>query len=189
MNSMFSRTTLNKSLIARLDAIFPIVSVLVLTLILLVVFYSLWPWIWNNPLNWGRSIKHWTVVPGEYLLSVLYMPMPFFYYTLYFAVTTLLLFAPFAAGIICVIRSRDTFGYAIIVWLAVPFVYGFSIFIQDNMRYLLMIYPAVAILCALGILAMADWLGAILGRPAAGTIAFLVMGFSIALYLLATLLQ
>jgi hypothetical protein len=129
--------------------------------IMLATIYVLWPWIWYDPLDLGRTLKHWIVsVPTEYFLGV-NQAAPIYYYPVYFMVTTpALLLVPLALGIYSAARSKDAFKYILLLWMFVPFLYGFSSFVQGGMRYLLMIYPAVAILCALGL----DWIAGIVCR-------------------------
>lgn len=161
---------LNKgSVLSRIDAYVPIIPAVIFIAIAAATFYMLWPWIWNNPLDFGRSIKHWVETPQEYFLGTL-QTAPVYYYPVYFLVTTpIMLLVALALGLYYSFRSRDRFIYTIILWLAIPFSYNLFSFVQDCMRYLLMIYPAVAILCGYGIWAAAsrlsggkEWLKALL---------------------------
>jgi hypothetical protein len=56
----------------------------------------------------------------------------------------------------------------VVLWFAVPFAYNLSGFIQDGIRYLLFIYPAVALLCGFGVCRMADWAVKVAGARIAG---------------------
>ncbi|MGA9138893.1 MAG: hypothetical protein WBZ29_01625, partial [Methanocella sp.] len=124
------------------------------------VFYLIWPWVWMNPIGHLQySLDHWAAAPAEYFLGTL-QTAPLYYYPVYFAVTTpLLLFIPLIIGVIAIARSKDAFKIGILAWLAVPFLYGFSSFVQDGMRYLIMIYPAIALICGYGLWSAAGWIG------------------------------
>ncbi len=126
-------------------------------LIVLLTVISIWPWLWTNPIqHLSLTLGHWAEThPKEYLLGD-YIHPPVYYYLIYFAVTTpLLIFIPLAAGLCMAFRSRDPFKYAVILWLIVPFTYSLSSFVIGGMRYLLMIYPAVALLSGYGLYGLA----------------------------------
>jgi hypothetical protein len=53
----------------------------------------------------------------------------------------------------------------------VPFAYSFSTFKQGGMRYLLMIYPAMALLCGYGLYEIAAWVGKLNLAPMAKKVA------------------
>lgn len=121
-------------------------------LIVVLTIFLLWPWTWFSIADHlTKTLDHWTYIPTEFFLGSDAQP-PVYYYIVYFLVTTpLLLLIPMAIGIYAAARSRDVFKYAILLWLIVPFAYSFSSFKQDGMRYLLMIYPAMAILIGYGL--------------------------------------
>lgn len=136
----------------KVDRYLPVAPTICFIMISIVVAVIIWPWIWLDPLNLGRTLKHWIdVTPYEYFLGT-YQKAPLYYYPVYFIVTTpVLLLIPLVVGIYTAIRSKSINKYAIVLWFFIPFLYDFSNFVQDCMRYLLMIYPAVAILCAIGL--------------------------------------
>jgi len=143
-------------LIALLKYYFPVLPLIGFGLVTLVTIFLLWPWLWPDPV--GRlmdSLNHWEYVPVEYFLG---QPQeaPVTYYVMYLLVTTpLLLLIPLALGVYYSLKSRDAYKYAVLLWFVVPFAYSFSGFIQGGMRYLLMIYPAMAILIACGLAGLA----------------------------------
>jgi hypothetical protein len=120
--------------------------------------YTIWPWLWPDPIGQLQaSLSHWTYIPTEYFLGQQQAATPI-YYVVYLLVTTpVLLFIPMCAGAYGIARSRNAYSLAIIFWFIVPFAYSFSSFIQDGMRYLLMIYPAMAILISIGLDQIASW--------------------------------
>jgi hypothetical protein len=128
------------------------VSLLAYCLVVALVFFLLWPWLWSDMIgHLGQTLSHWEVTPADYFLGTV-QTAPLYYYPVYFLVTTpMLLFIPLAFGIYAAARSKDVFKYGILLWLILPFGYGLTSFIQNGMRYLIMIYPAVAILCADGL--------------------------------------
>lgn len=138
----------------------PVKSVLVFLGIGVVLFFALWPWLWSNPVaDLQQSLGHWTYGIKEYFLGSWVQP-PIYYYPVYFAVTLpVLLFLPLAAGVWGALASRSPFKVALLLWFLVPFAYGFSSFVQDGIRYIFVIYPAVALLCGLGVVKLAEWAG------------------------------
>ncbi len=121
-------------------------------LIVVLTVFLLWPWTWFSTVDHlSKTLDHWTYIPAEFFLGSDAQP-PVYYYIVYFMVTTpLLLLIPMAIGIYAAARSRNVFKYAILLWLIVPFAYSFSSFKQDGMRYIIMIYPAVALLIGYGL--------------------------------------
>ena len=65
--------------------------------------------------------------------------------------TPTLLLIPFFIGVYMCARSKDLYKYAILLWCFVPLIYTLDSMVQNGMRYLLMVYPAVAIVCAIGL--------------------------------------
>lgn len=119
--------------------------------------YALWPWIWNSPTDLSLTLQHWDTTPYEYFLGTLQGPTPIYYPAYFLATTPTLLLIPLFIGVYSFARSRDLYKYGIILWCFIPFFYGFYHMVQGGMRYILMIYPAVAILCAAGLVEIAVW--------------------------------
>jgi hypothetical protein len=161
----------------------PIKHLIVLGAIIAVLVYLLFPWIWLNPINLGRSIFFWKFTPYEFFLGQ-EQRAPIYYYPVYFLVTTpLLLFVPMAAGVMAALRSKDKYHYAMLLWAIVPFGYGLGMVVQNNMRYLLMIYPAVAILCAMGIAKISDAIIKAYGKQAMKNLLFAAVTAGVLVYL------
>ncbi len=121
-------------------------------LIVALIFFMIWPWLWSDLIGHASmTLSHWETTPRDFFLGTA-QAAPLYYYPVYFLVTTpALLFIPLVVGIVAAARSKDVFKYGILLWLVIPFAYGFTSFIQNGMRYLIMIYPAVALLCADGL--------------------------------------
>jgi 4-amino-4-deoxy-L-arabinose transferase-like glycosyltransferase len=172
----------------KIDTYLPIIPIACFFAITAFTMYLVWPWVWNSPYNFGATLKHWTLaVPREYFFGHL-QPTPIYYYPVYFLITTpALLFIPLALGVYAFIRSRDIFKYSILLWFLIPFIYDVSTFKQNGMRYLLMIYPAVAVLCAAGIWAVARWIGAHWKNKLAADVIFFGISALAVVYLLFSL--
>ena len=142
----------NKGILDIIKAYVNPMSLLAYCLVVVLVFFLLWPWLWSDMIgHLGQTLSHWEITPADYFLGTA-QAAPLYYYPLYFLVTTpALLFIPLAVGIYAAARSKDVYKYGILLWLIIPFAYGLTSFIQNGMRYLIMIYPAVAILCADGL--------------------------------------
>jgi len=130
----------------------------------ILLFFALWPLLWSGPIDHlQQSLGHWTYPITEYFLGAQVTP-PIYYFAVYFLVTLpALLFLPLVIGTADAIRSRNPFKLALLLWFIVPFAYNFSSFIQDGIRYIFIIYPAVALLCAIGMVRAADWIGKVAG--------------------------
>lgn len=122
----------------------------------------LWPWLWadfgtlvHDPLKpLITTLSHWNYTPHEYFLGVL-QQAPIYYLPVYFLVTTpLLVLALCAIGGYYTIKGRDPYHLGILLWLIIPFSYGLFALVQDGTRYIVMIFPAVALLGAFGLSTM-----------------------------------
>ena len=111
-------------------------------------------------------------------------------YPAYFLATTpALLLVPLAAGIYSAFRSRDPFKIAMLTWFIVPFAYGISTLVQGGMRYLLMSYPPMAILIAIGVSALAARVGSAVKNTRASTYTAVAIAIVLIIYLSATLIS
>lgn len=150
---------------ANLTKLVPWESVITFAGITIIMFFLIWPLLWTGPIDHLLySLDHWTYPIHEYLFGVRMSP-PLYYYPVYFMATLPeLLFLPLIVGIYDVIKSRSAFKFAVLLWFIVPFGYNLSSFIQDGMRYIFIIYPAVALLCAFGLLSIAGWISKVAGN-------------------------
>jgi len=149
---------------ANMARLAPVESILTFMGIAVILFFALWPLLWTGPVpHLLQSLSHWTYDITEYFLGTRVVP-PVYYYPVYFAVTLpALLFLPLIIGMWDTVRSRDAFKLGIALWFIIPFAYNFSSFIQDGIRYIFIVYPAVALLCALGLVKAAEWVAKVAG--------------------------
>ena len=137
--------------------------------IVVLVFFAVWPYLWTDPVNnLEQSLAHWTnsgTLPETLLGASISGGTPWYYYPLYFLVTTpeIMLLA-MLIGLFYIIRSGDAFKETMVLWLFLPFVYGFSGFVMGSMRYILMIYPALALVCAYGVFSLSKSIGGYLKK-------------------------
>jgi 4-amino-4-deoxy-L-arabinose transferase-like glycosyltransferase len=128
---------------------FPIIPLLIL--------YLSWPWLWSNPYEqFLRTLNHWTYKNYEYFLGKVVEP-PLYYFVIYFLVTTpfLLLLSVFGFGD-RLRRSKNNFLPLLIPWFAFPFIWSFSAFKQDGIRYIIAIYPPLSLISAIGCFHLVD---------------------------------
>lgn len=145
-----------ETLSGNIGTIIPVTKILIFAGIVVMTFFIIWPWLWSNPAgHMTQSLNHWTYTVQEYFLGVQQAP-PLYYYPLYFIVTLpALLFLPLVLGAVEAAKSKDAFKIGVLLWFVIPFAYNFSSFILDGMRYIMLIYPAVALLCGYGIVRLA----------------------------------
>jgi dolichyl-phosphate-mannose--protein O-mannosyl transferase len=189
LKKMFNDGQKRTGVIGQIDSFFPVIPFICMGIVSLITMYVIWPYLWTNPLNIRNSFDHWSsYVPAEYLLGNLYQPVPSTYYVIYFIVTTpLLLFIPMTSGVIEALKRKNPFKLIVLFWFVIPFLYSFSPFKQDNMRYLLMIYPPLALICADGIFAIAGWINSWWPEKLPAGTTFYVITGSLLLYLLVIL--
>ena len=151
--------------VKNIGYIFPLAGIVMFVAIAAMVFVAIWPWLWTDPAgHMARSLDHWTYTVQEYFLGVEQSP-PLYYYPAYFIVTLpVLLFLPLALGAVETVKSRDAFKIGVLIWFVIPFAYNFSDVIMGGMRYVMLIYPAVALLCGYGICRLAGVAGKWLGK-------------------------
>jgi 4-amino-4-deoxy-L-arabinose transferase-like glycosyltransferase len=138
---------------AMLTSALAFVAIVAATVVLL------WPWLWadfgtlvHDPLKpLIMTLSHWNYFPNEYFLGVL-QQAPIYYLPVYFLVTTpLLVLALCAVGCYYTIKGRDPYRLGILLWLIIPFTYGLFALVQNGTRYIVMVYPAVALMGAFGL--------------------------------------
>lgn len=132
--------------------------------IVVILFIVVWPLLWSNPIGeLSHSLNHWTYTPSQWFLGDKPTPPIPHYYPVYFAVTTPEILLPLVivgAGLLLFCKERAR--WLVLLWATVPFAWGFTSLVQDNMRYLLMIYPAVAVICAYAVYRIAVKMGELL---------------------------
>lgn len=150
--------SLKDTIVALFKYYVPVLPLIGFGILTLATIYFLWPWLWPDPI--GRlslSLAHWEYVPIEYFLGQPQVAPPTYYIAYLLVTTPLLLLIPLPIGVYGNLKSKDVYKYAMLIWFVVPFAYSFSGFIQGGMRYLLMIFPPMAILIAQGLYCIAEW--------------------------------
>ncbi len=135
---------------------------LAVCLIGMLVFIALWPqfifhikdvWYINQKLwNIRFSSKIWqiTLAPPEIFFGKLRL-VPVFYYIVYFFISIpLLVLVLFFLGLKKILSNKNIYSLTLILWFLLPF--GLSIYSwrQHGLRYIIEIYPAIALISALG---------------------------------------
>ncbi|MDP2637833.1 MAG: glycosyltransferase family 39 protein [Candidatus Levybacteria bacterium] len=137
-------------------------SIILILLVSVAVFILLWPQlpfhikevyeIHNGLWNVQFSPKIWqiTLSPPEVFLGRL-MLTPIFYYVVYFFITipVLILFL-FFVGARNMLAKNNLYHILILLWFLFPFLLSFYSWRQHGLRYIIEIYPAIAIISAVG---------------------------------------
>ena len=158
--------------------------------IVTITFFAIWPYLWTNPIqNMQLSLAHWSSSPlPESLLGTSIQGVPLYYYPAYFLVTTpeILLIA-MVIGLLFLVRCKDSFKQTAALWLFLPFAYGLSHFVMGSMRYILIIYPGLALVCAYGIYSVSGLIGGrIKNFDRASSAVSAILGLSVVVSLLLT---
>lgn len=122
----------------------------VIPIIALLIFYITWPWIWTNSIEHLKiSFDHWGGI-RELFLGQMVSP-GYSYYFVYLGVTTpmviLALLIPF---LVQFIKEPKKNYWVILGWFIISFLVTFSPTKQNGMRYMICIYPALAIMASVG---------------------------------------
>jgi len=112
----------------------------------------MWPWLWTDPINnFQQSISFWTYEPQEYFLGTLGV-VPNYYYLIYFFATMPILLSALFFFSIKQYSSKNVFIKILLIWFFFSLlVFSLNDFRQNGTRYIISIYPAFAILAALGL--------------------------------------
>ena len=137
-------------------------AIIAISLIGVCVFVLIWPQILfhfkevyaihNDTWSVRFSPKIWqiTLSPPEIFFGRL-MLAPIFYYIIYFFITipVLILFL-FFAGVRQVFEKKSIYLFSILLWFLLPFSLSIYSWRQHGLRYIIEIYPALAIISAIG---------------------------------------
>lgn len=134
-----------------------------ITLISLLTFIAIWPQslfhiheimainqkLWS--VKFSPNLLQFTLSPPEVFLGKL-MLTPIFYYVVYFFITipAVILFL-FIVGIRYLFKTLSVVHVIILLWFFLPFVLSFYSWRQHGLRYIIEIYPAIAIIAAYGL--------------------------------------
>lgn len=145
--------------------IFVIISIIIISFF---VFILIWPQVLLhfrevseiNHRLWSVkvSFKPWqiTLSPPEIFFGRL-MLTPIFYYVVYFFITIpLLILILFFTGVRQVFKRNNIYLFSILVWFLLPFLLSFYSWRQHGLRYIIEIYPAIALISAIGFDAFAQ---------------------------------
>lgn len=110
--------------------------------------YAIHSGLWN--IQFSPKIWQITLSPPEVFFGRL-MLTPIFYYVVYFFITVpvAILFL-FLVGIRQVFKKRSIYLFSMLVWFVFPFALSIYSWRQHGLRYIIEIYPALAIISALG---------------------------------------
>lgn len=135
---------------------------LAVCLIGILVFIALWPQfvfhikdIWEiNQKLWGVqfSSKIWqiTLAPPEIFFGKLRL-VPIFYYVVYFFISIpVLILVLFFLGLKNIVKNKNIYSLTIMLWFLLPFSLSIYSWRQHGLRYIIEIYPAIALISALG---------------------------------------
>lgn len=122
--------------------------ILIIPLLALLVLFLSWPWLWKDTLaHWNTTIGHWGGIK-EIFFGEIVSP-GYSYYFVYFLITIpiliLLLLIPFLFNIF-----KNKNNYIILAWILTMFLVVLSPTKQNGIRYIIAIYPAVAIASSVG---------------------------------------
>lgn len=142
-------------------------SIILIILISLGVYVLIWPQflfhikeiyaihrgLWN--VQFSPKIWQITLSPPEVFFGRL-MLTPIFYYIVYFFITIpLLILIVFFVGVRNIIKSKNIYLFSILLWFLIPFTLSIYSWRQHGLRYIIEIYPAIAIISAIGFEAIA----------------------------------
>lgn len=138
-------------------------SVVAIFLISIAVFIIIWPQVifhfkeiytihqrlWN--VQFSPNIWQITLSPPEVFFGKL-MLTPVFYYIVYFFITIpVLILCLFFVGIREVFKKKNIYLFSILLWFLLPFSLSIYSWRQHGLRYIIEIYPAIAIISAIGL--------------------------------------
>lgn len=137
-------------------------AIILVFLMGIAVFILIWPQILfhfkeiyaihDSLWNFQFSPKIWqiTLSPPEIFFGRL-MLTPIFYYIVYFFITVpLLILCLFFIGIMEILKKKSIYLFLILLWFLLPFSLSVYAWRQHGLRYIIEIYPAIAIISAIG---------------------------------------
>ncbi|MDP2585363.1 MAG: glycosyltransferase family 39 protein [Candidatus Levybacteria bacterium] len=137
-------------------------SIIYICLISVTVFILIWPQLlfhfkeiyaihselWD--VQFSSKIWQITLSPPEVFFGRL-MLTPIFYYVVYFFITIpLLILILFFVGVKGIFKKKNIYLYSILLWFLMPFSLSIYSWRQHGLRYIIEIYPALAIISAVG---------------------------------------
>lgn len=120
------------------------------------IFYSLWVWLWYDPIHrFKDTFGHWTGVSEHFLGRIQLLPQSYYLVT-FSAMVPAGLIILLLAFILTYRNNKDKLF--LILWLMTPFLMSFSFAKQDGMRYILAVIPPLSIICIISISQLANQL-------------------------------
>jgi hypothetical protein len=145
------RETLNYKKTATLAIIFLAASLL--------TFFLTWPRIWGDTLvNISEVFQQFSYVSTvpEYFLGGLEHPY-YYYFAYFFASTPAVLLLLLIPALHEMYRNRKKNHAAAWIWMLVPIIiFSFAGIKQSGIKNFLLVYPVMSVLCAVGIMALAE---------------------------------
>lgn len=110
--------------------------------------YEIHSRLWN--VQFSSKIWQITLSPPEVFLGRL-MLTPIFYYIVYFFITIpVLVLCLFFIGVEQIFKRKNIYLFSILIWFLLPFSLSIYSWRQHGLRYIIEIYPAIAIISAIG---------------------------------------
>lgn len=119
-------------------------------IIALATLFAVWPWLWSATGNLLVSLKFWNWPIEEYFLGGLTVA-PFYYFFIYFLVTTPILILILAlSGLRGITKERHKL--VVLSWFALGIAFlSFSKIQQNGVTYIYPVFPAFALLVGIGL--------------------------------------
>lgn len=126
-----------------------LLHILSLLIIPVLIFYSLWAWLWFDPIHrFQDTFGHWTGV-SEYFLGKIQLLPPGYYLIVFSAMVPAGLIILLIIFILFYRNNKDKSFLSI--WFLIPFLMSLSSAKQDGVRYILAIIPPLSIICIMSI--------------------------------------
>jgi 4-amino-4-deoxy-L-arabinose transferase-like glycosyltransferase len=128
-----------------------ITGAIAMPLTAIATIYAVWPRLWPHPLEaLSASLKKLDVVhaPEPFLGAITSHPGPHYFLVYLYAVLPLTLLVVAVAWVARAVRERTTTSLLVLAWLAAPLLAAFSPVRQDGVRYIMPVFPVIAIMAA-----------------------------------------
>ncbi len=137
-------------------------SIIIVGFISIVVFFLFWPQAllhfqdiqslhshyWDvkfSPKPWQITLSQPEIFFGQLMLT------PVFYYVVYFFISIpVIILVLFTIGFRSIFKKKDWVYFSLLFWFLIPFIMSFYSWRQHGLRYIIEIYPAIALIAAIG---------------------------------------
>lgn len=132
-------------------------KLIIIVLISFVTLFVIWPAPWfhlDYVLKWEQAIRFSEVAshPVPEVFFGRLMPVPIFYYLVYFVITTpFLIIVLFLGGLKDISNRKKWILYVLVIWFFMPFLQSFLNMRQHGVRYIIQIYVPLSLITAIGI--------------------------------------